>query len=304
MFFRNLTLFRFSPAVADGLDLIDALNDHALRAPGPMEIATAGFVPPAYSEDAVLVLTVGHFSLFAVGRKQRLLPAAVLNQALAEKVRQVAAQEGRRVGGRERRRLRDDLLTEMLPRAFVQHTRVLAYVDRHAGWLVVDTSSRKVAEGVVSMVREALGSFPAVPPAPEESPRLLLTDWLANGKLPAGLSYGDECELRDPSTATGAIAISRRQDLDADEVREHLRNGKQVTRLGLVLDDRISFVLGDDLVVRKLRLLDIALDDLPDDQEDAFGEASAQFTLLSLEVERLLSRTAEWFGLPRPADAR
>ena len=47
MFFRNLTLFRFSPAVATDLDrLDDALAEHRLRPCGPLEMFTRGFVPP------------------------------------------------------------------------------------------------------------------------------------------------------------------------------------------------------------------------------------------------------------------
>ena len=117
-------------------------------------------------------------------------------------------------------------------------------MDARDGWLVVDSSSRKVAEQVVTRIREALGSFPAVPLAPEVSPRAVMTDWLADGNLPAGFALGDECELRDPATATGAVVRARRQDMDSEEVREHLRNGKQVFSLGLVFDDRMTFVLG------------------------------------------------------------
>jgi len=39
-----------------------------------------------------------------------------------------------------------------------------------------------------------------------------MTDWLANGNLPGGLALGDECELRDPASSTGAIAITRRRE--------------------------------------------------------------------------------------------
>ena len=39
MFFRNLTLFRFSPAIADDLNRLDkALGDHRLRPCGPLEM--------------------------------------------------------------------------------------------------------------------------------------------------------------------------------------------------------------------------------------------------------------------------
>jgi len=302
--FRNLTLFRFSPAVADDLQRLDeALGEHRLRACGPLEMFTKGFVSPVGTDpDAPLTLTVGHCTGFTIGAEDKLLPSAVLNDALAAKVRKIADEEGRRVGGRERRRLREDLLTEMLPRAFVRSSRMGGYVDRRHGWMALDTSSRKAAENALTQIREALGSFPAVPLAPDESPRALMTDWLANGTLPAGLALGDECELRDPATSTGARWRGRNEDLSAEDVREHLRNGKQVFKLGLVYDDRISFVLGEDLVLRNVRLTDIVLDALPDDSTDAEAEASATFALFAGEVARLLERMEEWFGLPRPSD--
>ena len=305
MFFRNLTLFRFSPAVADDLKRLDeALGEHRLRPCGPLEMFTKGFVPPVgRGDEAPLTLAVKHCTWLTVGGEDKLLPAAVVNDELQRKVRKIAEEEGRKVGGRERKRLKEDLLTELLPRAFVRSSRMSAYVDTKHGWLVLDTSSRKSAENALSQVREALGSFPAVPLAPEEGPRVLMTDWLANGTLPAGLAFGDEVELRDPASATGAIAKCRRQDLDAEEVKEHLRNGKQVFQLGLVFDDRMSFVLGEDLIVRKLKFLDVVTEELGDSHPDAAAEADATFTLLTLEVERLLGKLEEWFGLLRPAEA-
>lgn len=304
MFFRNLSLFRFSSAVADDLKRLDeAVGEHRLRPCGPLEMFTKGFVPPVgRGDDAPLTHVVKHCTMLSVGGEDKLLPAAVVNDELQRKVRKIAEEEGRKVGGRERKRLKEDLLTELLPRAFVRTSRLSAYVDTKHGWLVLDTASRKSAENALTQVREALGSFPAVPLAPEEGPRVLMTDWLANGTLPAGLALGDEVELRDPATATGAIAKCRRQDLDAEEVKEHLRNGKQVFQLGLVFDDRMSFVLGEDLVVRKLKFLDVVTEELGDSFEDAQAEADASFALLTLELERLLAKLEEWFGLPRPKD--
>jgi recombination associated protein RdgC len=123
---------------------------------------------------------------------------------------------------------------------------------------------------------------------------------LIHGKLPESLVWGDECELRDPVEA-GAIVRCRRQDLESDEVREHLKSGKQVFQLGLVLDERIAFVLGEDLTIRKLRFLDVVLDELGEESsESAHTELDARFALMTLELKRLLEKLDEWFGLPRP----
>ncbi|HEY2624667.1 recombination-associated protein RdgC [Dyella sp. Tek66A03] len=304
MFFRNLTLFRFSPAVAEDLKRLDeALPEHRLRPCGPLEMGTKGFVPPVgRGEEAALTHVVNACTMVTVGSEDKLLPSSVVNDELHRRVQKIAEEEDRKVGGRERKRIKEDVLNDLVPRAFIRSSRMKSYVDRKHGWLVLDTSSRKSAENALTQIREALGSFPAVPLAPEEGPRVLMTDWLANGNPPAGLTLGDEVELRDPASATGAIAKCRRQDLDSEEVKEHLRNGKQVFQLGLIFDERMSFVLGEDLIVRKLKFLDVVLDEMGDSHQDAAAEADASFALLTLELERLLGKLEEWFGLPRPAE--
>jgi recombination associated protein RdgC len=303
--FRNLTLFRFSTSVAADLKRLDeALAEHPLRPCGPLEMSTKGFVAPGGHSDALpLTHAVKHCTLFAVGGWDKILPAAVINAEVQRKVQKIANEEGRKVGGRERKRIKDDVLTDLLPRAFVRESRMSAYVDTKNGWVVLDTSSRKSAENTVTQVREALGSFPAAPLAPEEGPRVLMTDWLASGNLPAGLTLGDECELRDPASAHGGRWKGRNVDLESEEVKEHLRSGKQVFLLGLTFDERISFVLGEDLVIRKLKFLDVVMDELGDGQQDAQSEMDAAFALMTLEVGRLLAKLEEWFGLPRPAGA-
>lgn len=305
MWFRNLTLFRFSPAVAKSLkSLEDDLVEKKLRPCGPIELATRGFVSPFGRNEEALVHRTGEFALLTLGGEDKLLPSSVINDELAARLQKIAEKTGRKPGGKERKRLKEEVLTDLLPRAFIRLSKRSAYLDSQEGWFVVDTASKKAAEEAVTQLREALGSFPALPMAAEESPRVLMTDWLAGGKLPAGLVLGDECELRDP-VESGAIVRCRRQELETDEVREHLKSGKQVFALGLTFEDRLSFSLGEDLVVRKLRFLDVIQDELGEgDKESAAAELDAVFALMSLELRRLFAKFEEWFGLPRPTDKK
>ncbi|MGH8126532.1 MAG: recombination-associated protein RdgC, partial [Rhodanobacteraceae bacterium] len=88
MFFRNLTLFRFSASVAKSLkDLDTALAGHALRACGPLEAATHGFVSPFGPDSEALSHTVGRATLVTLGGEEKLLPAAVVNAELGKRLR-------------------------------------------------------------------------------------------------------------------------------------------------------------------------------------------------------------------------
>ncbi len=296
MFFRNLTLFRFPTTTR--LDDLDAgLQDSQLKPVGAMELSSRGFVSPIGRDGEELSQRQGDAIWLTVGGEDRLLPSSVVNDMLARKLEDIEQKEGRKPGGRTRKRLKDELITELMPRAFIKPSRTDALLDLEHGIVVIDSSSRKSAENVTTEIRRALGSFPAMPLNPEIAPRSVLTGWVAGEPLPDGLTIGDECELRDP-VDQGAVVKVQRMELDNDEIAKHLETGKQVTRLALNLDGHVSFVLGEDLVVRKFKLLDGAVDKLEStDHDDVRAEMNARFALMSGEVKRLFAVLQSAFKL-------
>ena len=291
MFFRNLTLFSF-PASINFDDLETQLADAALKPVGPMELSSRGFISPfgrAGGDDAALMHRIDDAIWLTVGGEDKLLPSSVVNDLLQKKVDEFEAKNARRPGGKMRRQMKDDLVAELLPRAFVRPIRTDALIDLQHGVIAIDTSSRKVAEAVVSQIREALGSFPALPINAEVAPRAVMTGWIAGDALPEGMSLGDECELRDPADS-GAVVKVQRMELAGEEIDTHLEAGKQVARLALMLDDHAGFVLGEDLVLRKFKLLDGAVEQLESsERDDIRAELDARFALMAGEFKRLFS---------------
>lgn len=287
MFFRNLTLFRF-PASLNFDELDAGLSEFILKPVGALELSSRGFISPfGRGDQESLSHRIGDAIWVTAGTEDKILPGSVVNDMLQKKLQEIEDKEGRKLGGRARKRLKEELIHDLLPRAFVKPGRTDAFIDAREGFIAIDTSSRKTGEAVVSDVRHALGSFPALPLNAEIAPRSVLTGWIAGDPLPQGLTLGDECELRDPID-NGAIVKCQRQELESDEIARHLEAGKQVTRLALTLDDRVSFVLGDDLVIRKLKFLDGAVEQLESGNNDDFrAELDARFALFSAEVRRL-----------------
>lgn len=286
MFFRNLTFFRF-PTTHDFSQLDELLPEAALKPVGPLELSSSGFVSPFGRGEEALSHRIDKSIWLSVGSENKILPGSVVNDLLAQKVAEIEDKEGRKLGGKARKRLKDDLLHELLPRAFVKSSRTDALLDLEHGFLAVDTSSRKSGEAVASEIRRALGSFPAIPPNAEVAPRSILTGWIAGEPLPEGLVLGEECELKDAMDG-GAVVKAQNQELVSEEIAKHLEAGKQVTKLALNLDDHVSFVLGEDLIVRKLKFLEGAVDQLEStERDDLRQELDARFALLAGEVRRL-----------------
>lgn len=286
MFFKNLTLFRF-PTSLDLSSLDEQLGEHRLRPVGPLEMGTRGFVSPFGREHEALTHRIGDGIWLRLGGEDKILPAAVVNEVVARKIEEMEEREGRKPGGRARKRLKEDTLHELLPRAFARPVRTDAHIDLQHGFIAIDTASRKSAEGLLTEMRQAMGSFPALPVNAEVAPRNVLTGWIAGETLPEGLSLGDECELKD-AMDKGAVVKCQRQELTGEEIAKHLESGKQVTRLALNLDDHLGFVLGEDLVIRKLRFLDGAVDRLENTERDSMlAELDARYALMAAELKRL-----------------
>lgn len=264
--FKNITWFHFSPDVGLDLELNfddKLLVDHQLRSLGSLELSTAGFVPVTSEGHFLLGIDGPRIVAFALGIEERVLPPSAVAYRIAKKIKQIVLEEGRKVGGRERRRIKEDIITEMIPNAPVKLSQLRAILDLKANRLLIDTGSRKKAELVVSHVRKVLGSFPAPIPMAETPPWSVMTHWLTwpNRRL----ALGSELELQDKSSMKGAKWKARNADLHGEEVMEHLRSGMQATRLGLTFDDACSFDLCEDLTLRKFKLHEDYLSDQIDD---------------------------------------
>lgn len=286
--FRNLTLFRFPPSIdLAGLDA--ALPSLALKPVGPMELSSRGFVSPFGRDSEVLTQQCEGAIKFAIGGEDKILPGSVVNDLLAKKLAEIEQREGRKPGGRARKRLKEEIITDLLPRALVKPSRVDAYLDPTIGVLFVDTSSRKQAEMVASEIRRALGSFPALPLNAEVAPRSVLTGWMAGEPLPDGLVIGDEAILKDAADRGAKVTLTR-QELQSEETAKHFEAGKQATRVGLSLDDHVSFTLDEDLTLRKVKFLEGATDALEStERDDLAAELDARFALMVLELRRLFA---------------
>lgn len=296
--FKNARLFKLDdPSVIVPEVLEGKLGARRFRPCGPLETATMGWAPPLGESTSALVHAAGDCLLVCARRQERLLPSSVVAETVDERVIELEGREARSVGRKERRQLRDEVMLELLPRAFTRSRRVSAYLDMKAGWMLVDAASAKAAEDLVDLLRETIGSFPVHPPRPAQPPEGLMTRWVTEGDIPQGLELSDECELRDARDERSVVRC-RGQDLGGEEISTHLRAGKQVVKLALGWQERLSFLLQEDLSLKRLRFADDLIDEEVDaDLEDEAARFDAEFIIMTHEFRGLLERLEELFGL-------
>jgi len=297
MWFKNLAIYRltesFSLTPTELEEKLDAMRFKPCT--GHSEFSY-GWTAPLGRSSEQLIHQANGFIMLCATKEEKVLPSSVINEMVADTVAEKEEQEARKLPKKERTDIKDEIIFELLPRAFSFSKKTYAYIDPKGGWLIVDSASAKKAEDLISFLRKNLGSLPVVPVSTKEKPVSTMTQWLLKNESPADILVEDECELRAPEESGGIIRC-KRQDLAAPEIKNHLDTGKQVIKLALSWSDRLAFVLDENLSVKRLKFLDLIQDQVADTESDSAEEQfDVDFTIMSQELSGFLPRLLDLFG--------
>ena len=297
MWFKNLSVFRLTEAFTlTSEELEQKLEPLAFRSCGPHEEFSFGWTAPLGKTSEQRVHNTNGFLMLCVKKEERVLPASVVNELVQEKITEKEDQQARKLSKKERTEIKDELIFDLLPKAFTFSRKNYAYIDPKGGWIIVDAASAKSAEDLLSLLRKSLGSLPVVPLNTIDKPTAIMTQWLLNNQAPDDIVIEDECELRSPEEAGGIIRC-KRHDLALPEIKNHLDTGKVVIKLAISWADRLAFIVDENLSIKRLRFLDLIQDQVSDIETDSeAAQFDVDFAIMSEELAKFLPRLVELFG--------
>lgn len=294
MWFKQIT---FYPIASDKLPASDELANKLAQcefAPVTgLDWFSEGFAPP-HGFSPELMFPADFTWSVALKKAEKVLPAAVVRDVLEDKVAQIQEAEARMMGRKEKQELKEQITDDLLPRAFVKTSRTQAVCDTRHGFLLVNGAGSK-AENLLTRLREALGGLEARLPQTQQSPSNLMTNWLLRGGCDAGFELDDSCELKGQGDIVPVVKIAK-QDLTADEVVQHIKNGKTVTQLGLVWREQIAFVLTEDFTLKRIQYLDVLQEEAEQQGDDAASLAFASQILMAQSVSTMISELVGCLG--------
>lgn len=286
MWFKNLFVYRLPPdCKITAAALSEKLSLKPLQPCSGLEKQSRGWVG-CHSDDRLVHVLNGQI-LFALGVEQKLLPASVVNQFAKDRIADIEAQQGYKVGRKQVKEIKERLTEELLPRAFAHRRVTYVWIDPVNGWLVVDAASSAKAEEVLELLGKTLDDLPLKLLHTELSPVAAMTDWLASEAAPGGFTIDRELELRATGEGKATVRYANHA-LEGDEIRHHIAAGKRATRLGMTWNDRVSFVLTEQLQIKRLAFLDIIKEEstaLADHADEIFD---VEFTLMTGELAKML----------------
>ncbi len=297
MWFKNLQLYRFTKPFEYNAETLEAsLQTKTSRLCGPHEEMSQGWSSPLGRKGEMLVHAANGFLMICATKEEKILPASVIREHVDERVDKIEETQARKVRKKERDNIRDDVMTELLPRALSRTLHTYAYIDPKEGLLVVDCASTKKAEEFTALLRKTLGSLPVVVPTTNESPHVIMTEWLTKSNHPPEFGIEDECELRAADTE-GSLVRCKRQDLGSPEIKQHLKAGKLVSKLSLNWRDRLTFVLDEHFAIKRVRFLDIVQEQVDDvERDDAAARFDVDFSIMTLELSLFIKQLFDAFG--------
>lgn len=278
--FKTLSFYRLENfACPDTQALEQALAGGAFLPCSPTQPESSGWMAPRGKKSGALAERVGPHLLLQLCTERRPLPASAINAAVEERIEKYKQETGReRVGGKLKKQIKEEVVFELLPRAFSKRASTQVWLDAENQFLVVGSTSSKVSDKVISLLIDALTAISSglivKPVQTALSPATCMAQWLSTQEAPAGFTLDQDCELKTPDDRKSSVRYAR-HTLELEEIGRHITEGKLPTQLALTWNSRVSFVLSDKGQIKRIKMLDVVMEGVKEGGEDGFDADAA-----------------------------
>lgn len=294
--FKSLVIYKMSRDLDVSIEnLAKELPNFTYSPCGSQDMKKTGWVPSLEGSNELLYSSNGHV-LLTIMTEEKIIPASVIKECVAEKVARLEESQGRKLKKTEKESIKDEVLHELLPRAFSKYNKTLIWIHNASKRIMVEAGSAKKAEDALALLRKTLGSLPVVPFNTETPIELTLTSWIKEQVIPDGFTVLDEAELK-AILEDGGVITSKKEDLFNDEIKQHIDAGKMVTKLAIDWREKISFLFTNDGLIKRIKMADAVMEENSDiDKDDAAQKFDADFVLFTGEIIQMLDDVDKAFG--------
>ncbi|KMJ46661.1 hypothetical protein AB204_02210 [Xenorhabdus khoisanae] len=284
--FKNALIYQLSREVPNLTeDELRALIPHFAFSPcGPHDASRIGWL---MDDDRPAMFVHGNNLLIVAERESKDLPAAIIKEHLHAKRDKFESVQCRKLRRTEIAQIKDDVIQELLPRAFPKRSTLQIWIDIDNGLISIDTTSPRTAEHVLALLRRTLGSLPVIPIATANPFKRVMTGWLKEADtLPAQLRLSEKIKKADLIYDDGEVRFNKEDMLTNDEaVSILLDQGRQVCTLGIHVKTQFGFdlELTDSCKFKKLQFGD-EFSTQNNAEEDELSREYADFILMVNEL--------------------
>ena len=302
MWFRNLVVYRLGAGWSRNAEEFETrLAQQPLQKCGGFQMESRGWACPRH--EGQYLYQQNRQWLIALGHEQKLLPGSVIRQVAEERVAELEAKLGHPVGRKAKRDIKEKVIAELMPRALSRRQKTYAWIDTANGWLAIDAAGEPKAEQFMELLRKTEDNLPALRLETQASPAASMTRWVLEGEVPGRFGMDQDLELRTPD-ATKATVRYARHGLDGKDIRDHIKAGKEAVRLGVTWNDRVSFVLTEQLHIKRLSFVGILERESGEELENEDERFDIDFALMTGELTQMLADLVKVLGGEKAAQGQ
>jgi recombination associated protein RdgC len=292
--FHHAFLYRVDlPQNWDAAELESRLQAMRLNTCGKTQSFTAGWSSPFGPGHEVLSHACYNRILMCYTREERVLPNSVIQEAIDARIKVIEARDDRQVFAKERRRLKDEVTFDLLPQAFTARRGHAFYLDVDGGFLLLDVASKSRADDISHLLVESVPGLKLHLLDTSVHVAERMSQWLLQNSVPSDFALGSDCVMQSMDQESNTVRFSG-QDLGANSVLNHLKNGKQVKRLQLIWKDKLAFMLHANLQISAIKPTDIIKEQQSEwEHADAAQKVDADFALMSMEFSSFIKDLAK-----------
>ena len=275
---RNFRLYRLQGTWPESEDkACEALKQYAFVECNRFSRKSAGFEQSVEQVADSYCRRISGLDFIKLRFQTKLLPDSVVSEALEERVGEFSSRTGELPTKGERKSLKDETISKLLPQAMTKSKRLLGVICRKRGLLILGS----VVEGENEVFLEKLNAA-----VPGLLPRLIefkepLESFMKKIILDESIHpfrVGRECKLREIGATNSTISWFDR-NLKESHVRESLLEGLTIDRVEVRHHQNLTLVIDRKYGFLKCKLLG-ETDAVPGDSVDLTEKTDGDFALI------------------------
>jgi recombination associated protein RdgC len=285
----NLTGFPNMTAEA----LAEKLEAQRFTPCSSLERERHGFTP-AFEQES-LVRKVKDVFWLQIMSEVKPVPGSVVKRLLRERITKVEKEEGRKVGRKEQKELKEDVIDELVAKAVPVQSTMTIMLDTKAGLMVISSTSNKKVELALSLLGRCLDNLNAsrmqfAKTIPGQMSELLLDEDTSIFVTDSSLV------LKGPGSPAATVRFAQ-HSLAGPEIITHLNAGLRPVALELAWKERMSFVLSENFEIKNINFLELVTSEFenakPEDPEELID---AMLMIQTGELREMVAELTAWLG--------
>jgi len=226
-----------------------------------------------------------HF-VFALETKK--VPTKLIKERLGKWIESQPEKPSKKEAKEQREAIEFELISRALPvkkeiSVFIQESH------NGVGWIYIESVSNSIIDKCLSVISTLIDfrDFGEIMPIPCDGVQKNLNEWLTSKEAPKPLFIGDSASLNGEN---GEVTY-KKHDIMTDQVTEHIKGGKNCTRLNMsIIKDGVTLVEFD--VTNKLQFPRIKFASLAgkENQEELLESKNAITMLELIEFNRIIGK--------------